>query len=346
MTDVSAKRKLTIEDVAREAGVSISTVSRVMNNTDYIADATRKKVEQAIVALDYRPNALAKGLKGMKTNSLGLILSDLQNPFWLTVLEGIEDACQRAGYSLLILNSRDDTEKESKNIKEFLMRQLDGIIINPASSANSLFPALAAENFPLVFLNRKVDGIDADTVVADNFKGTMLAISHLAALGKKRIALFLYPANGISPRQERLEGYKQALAANGFRVEPQLIRVVENTADCLAAIKAMDAEGGKPDAILSTNNKLTLEILDALGKLNLAVPQDIALLGYDETEWSKHLNPPLTTIRQPAYEMGREAAERLILAIASKRQGVNRQPETVQLEPTLVVRQSCGETLQ
>ena len=345
MTDVPLKRKLTIEDVARQAGVSISTVSRVMNNTDYIADAKRKKVEQAIATLDYRPNALARGLKQMKTDSIGLILSDLQNPFWLMVLEGIEDACQEAGYSLLILNSRDDAEKESKNIKEFLMRQLDGIIINPASSTNPLFPALAAEAFPLVFLNRRVKGAAADTVVADNIKGTMLAISHLAALGKKRIAIFLYPANGISPRQERLDGYKQALAAHGLAIEPELIRIVESTEDCLAAIETMAAGSGKPDAILSTNSRLTLEILDALGKLNLAVPRDIALLGYDETEWSKHLNPPLTTIRQPAYEMGHAAAERLILAIATKRLGETRQPETVQLEPSLVVRESCGEML-
>ncbi|WP_416143644.1 LacI family DNA-binding transcriptional regulator [Planococcus koreensis] len=346
MTDIPAKRKLTIEDVARQAGVSISTVSRVMNNTDYIADATRRKVQDAIDALDYRPNALARGLKQMKTDSIGLILSDLQNPFWLMVLEGIEDACQEAGYSLLILNSRDDPEKEGKNIKEFLMRQLDGIIINPASEDNPLFAALAAEAFPLLFLNRRVKGIEVDTVVADNFKGTMLAVSHLAALGKSRIAIFLYPANGISPRQERLEGYKQALAAHGLETDPALIKIVETKEDCLAAMKQLLAGSGKPDAILSTNNRLTLEILDALGTLNIAVPQDIALLGYDETEWSKHLNPPLTTIRQPAYEMGREAAERLILAIAAKRRGETVQPVTVQLEPTLVIRESCGEILQ
>ena len=345
MTDPPAKRKLTIEDVARQAGVSISTVSRVMNNTDYIADATRLKVQEAINALDYRPNALARGLKQMKTNSIGLILSDLQNPFWLMVLEGIEDVCQEAGYSLLILNSRDDPEKEGKNIKEFLMRQLDGIIINPASEHNPLFPALVAEEFPFVFLNRRVKGVEVDTVVADNIKGTMLAVSHLTALSKKRIAIFLYPVNGISPRQERLQGYKQALAAHGLEVEPELIKVVETKEDCLAALEQLLDGSSKPDAILSTNNRLTLEILDALGILNMAVPQDIALLGYDETEWSKHLNPPLTTIRQPAYEMGREAAERLILAIVAKRQGIKRQPETVQLEPSLVVRQSCGETL-
>lgn len=345
MTEPPAKRKLTIEDVARQAGVSISTVSRVMNKTDYIADATRKKVQDAIDALDYRPNALARGLKQMKTDSIGLILSDLQNPFWLMVLEGIEDACQEAGYSLLILNSRDDPEKEGKNIKEFLMRQLDGIIINPASDDNPLFPALVAQAFPLVFLNRRVKGVEVDTVVADNIKGTMLAVSHLAALRKKRIAIFLYPANGISPRQERLEGYKQAVAAHGLEADPELIKIVESKEDCLAAMQQLFAGSGKPDAILSTNNRLTLEILEALGLLNIAVPQDIALLGYDETEWSKHLNPPLTTIRQPAYAMGREAAERLILAIGAKRQGVARQPETVQLEPSLVVRQSCGETL-
>lgn len=340
----SPKRKITIEDVARHAGVSISTVSRVMNNSDYIAEDTKQKVLDTIISMDYRPNALAKGLKQMKTNSIGLILSDLQNPFWLAVLEGIEDACQRAGYSLLILNSRDDTEKEGRNVKEFLMRQLDGIIINPASEENPLFGALSSEKFPLVFLNRKVMGIQADTVVVDNIKGTMLAIDHLIRLNKKKIAIFLYPANGISPRLERIEGYKKAIAAHGLEVEDRLIRIVETKNDCLEHMKQLLEGDDRPDAILSTNNMLTLVILDVLGELGIKVPEDIGLLGYDETEWSKHLNPPLTTVKQPAYEMGSRAAERLFGAIQAKRQGEVQVAETVQLEPSLVIRQSCGET--
>ncbi len=345
MTGIPENRKLTIEDVAKQAGVSISTVSRVMNNTDYIADGTRKKVQDAINSLDYRPNALAKGLKQMKTDSIGLILSDLQNPFWLMVLEGIEDACQEAGYSLLILNSREDAQKESKNIKEFQMRQLDGMIINPASGGNPLFSVLAEQAFPLVFLNRRVEGINVDTIVADNLQGMMLAVSHLVALQKKRIAIFLYPVDGISPRQERLEGYKQALRTHRIEVDSELIQVVDNKQACLDALKRLYASNNKPNAILTTDNRLTLEILEVLDQLGLTVPQDIALLGYDETEWSKHLNPPLTTVKQPAYEMGKKAGEQLFRVIKAKRQGEQRVATTTMLEPALVIRRSCGEIL-
>ncbi|MGI2328229.1 LacI family DNA-binding transcriptional regulator [Planococcus sp. YIM B11945] len=339
------KRKITIEDVAKAAGVSISTVSRVMNNNyHHMAEETKQKVLDAISALDYRPNALAKGLKQMKTNSIGLILANLQNPFWLLVLEGIEDACQEAGYSLLILNSRDDIEKEGNNVKEFLMRQLDGMIINPADGENALFNVLVDEQFPLVFLNRKVAGLNADTVVVDNVRGTTLAINHLVSLNKKKIAIFLYPTSGISPRLERIEGYKKALTEHGLEVDDSLIKIVENKDDCLEHIKQLFAGDEKPDAIFSTNNMLTLVILDALGELGIKVPEDISLLGYDETEWSKHLSPPLTTIKQPAYEMGRGAAERLIQSIKTNRQEEQWEPETIQFEPSLVVRRSCGES--
>lgn len=337
------KRKVTIEDVARKAGVSISTVSRVMNNNRYIAEGTRKNVLEAISALDYRPNALAKGLKQMKTNSIGLILSNLQNPFWLMVLEGIEDACQEAGYSLLILNSRDDLEKEGDNVKEFMVRQLDGIIINPAGGGNPLFNALIEEQFPVVFLNRKVRELDANTVVVDNVQGAMLAINHLLRLEKNKIALFSYPTNNISPRLERIEGYKKALNDHGHEVNDAFIKIVGNKSDCLKSMKQLFDEGEKPNAIFSTNNMLTLIILDVLGEMGIKVPEEVSLVGYDETEWSKHLSPPLTTVKQPAYEMGKGAAEKLIRLVRTNNQDEKRQPETIQFKPTLVIRNSCGE---
>ena len=336
--------KITIEDVARYAGVSISTVSRVMNNNyHHISDETKQKVLNAITELDYRPNALAKGLKQMKTNAIGVILSNLQNPFWLKVLEGIEDTCQEAGYSLMILNSRDNLKKEENNVKEFLTRQLDGIIINPSNGENPIFHDLIRQEFPLIFLNRKVVGLSADTVVVDNVQGSMLAIDHLIKLNKKRIAIFLYPTNGISPRIERIEGYKKGHLKHGLDLDHSLIRIVNNKNDCIEQIKLLLEDERKIDAIFSTNNMLTLEILDALDYLGVKVPDKIGVLGYDETEWSKHLNPALTTIKQPAYEMGRGAAERLIKIIDLKIKNEKWVPEVIQYKPSLIVRRSCGE---
>ncbi|SDI33334.1 LacI family DNA-binding transcriptional regulator [Paenibacillus naphthalenovorans] len=333
--------KVTIDDVAQKAGVSKATVSRVLNkNYQYISDDTKERVLRAVEQLDYRPNALAKGLKSLKTNVIGLVLSNLRNPFWSQVLEGIEDVCKHYGYNLMIANSRDSLESEEDHIRGFGLRQVDGIIVNPATGMNPLFETLSEKQFPLVFLNRKVEGVAADTVVVDNIKGSRMAVEHLLRLGKRKIAIFLYPPNGISPRLERIEGYRLAMEENGLPVHPDWIKIVRNKQECQVEIGKL-LETGLPDAIFSTNSILTLEIMDALKELGLSVPKDIAVLGYDETAWAKHLDPPLTTIEQPAYEMGRVSAEQLIRRMDNKTDAAL---ETILLEPALIVRRSCGET--
>jgi DNA-binding LacI/PurR family transcriptional regulator len=332
---------VTISEVAQRAGVSKSTVSRVLNkNYQYIAQETKVRVLKAIEELDYRPNALAKGLKSMKTNVIGLILSNLHNPFWSKVLDGIEDVCMKYGYNLMIANSRDNLELEEEHLRGFAVRQLDGILVNPTTGTNKLFHSLTQKQFPLVFLNRKVEDVTADTVVMDNIKGSRIAVEHLVRLGKRKIAIFLYPPNGISPRLERLEGYKLALRDSGLPTNPEWVKIVRNKQDCKTEIEKL-MKKGRPDAIFCTNSILTLEVLDALQELGILVSTEIAVLGYDETDWAKHLAPPLTTIEQPAYEMGRVSAERLLRIIDNKRDLV---PETILLEPALIIRHSCGET--
>ncbi|MBP1153748.1 MULTISPECIES: LacI family DNA-binding transcriptional regulator [unclassified Paenibacillus] len=335
--------KVTIDDVALKAGVSKATVSRVLNkNYQYIAEDTKERVLKAIEQLDYRPNALAKGLKSMKTNVMGLVLSNLRNPFWSQVLEGIEDVCKHYGYNLMIANSRDSLESEEEHIRGFGLRKVDGIIVNPTTGLNPLFQTLSQKQFPLVFLNRKVEGVTADTVVVDNIKGSRMAVEHLVRLHKRKIAIFLYPPNGISPRLERIEGYRIAMEENGLPVQPDWIKIVRNKEECQTEIGKL-LETGLPDAIFATSSILTLEILDALKELGLSVPKDIAVLGYDETAWAKHLDPPMTTIEQPAYEMGKVSAERLIRRVNNKTDSAL---ETILLEPTLIVRRSCGEALR
>lgn len=335
--------KATITDVAKIAGVSKSTVSRIMNgNYGQNTEETIHKVLKVIEELDYRPNALAKGLKSMKTNVIGIVLSNLQNPFWIKVLEGVEDTCRSKGYSLMICNSNDNAEVEEEHIKAFQMRLVDGIIINPTIKNLSLYEQLEKDKFPFISINRKIPGQKLNMVLVDNSMGGRLAVEHLLKLGKKKIAIFLYPPDGISPRMERRSGYQEALRNNGIAPDPNLIVIVkEESGTVKKAVKELMNGPDKPDAIFSTNNMMTLEILEGIKDLGLSVPKDVSLVGYDETVWSKHLNSPLTTVNQPSYAMGQLAAERLISLIESKGNNDTEKKE-IRLEPNLIVRESCG----
>ncbi|MBG9565518.1 substrate-binding domain-containing protein [Brevibacillus agri] len=333
--------KVTIADVAKKAGVSKTTVSRILNgHLEHATEETRERILAVIRELDYRPNALARGLKQSKTNVLGIVLSNLQNPFWARVLEGVEDACRSMGYSLMICNSNEDPDLEEEYIKGLQMRQVDGIIINPTMKNFALYEALLNYKFPVVAVNRKMSGLEVDMVVMDNIKGSTLAINQLWENGRRNIAIMLYPFEGVSPRIERIEGYKQALRNNGAEIRDNLIQVVPEKKGLIKeATKELIRKSPDIDAIFSTNNMMTLEILEAIKELNLRVPDDIALIGYDETVWSKHLDPPLTTVSQPAFEMGELAAKSLIKKIQSKR---STKPKTTVLEPELIIRRSCG----
>lgn len=333
--------KITIDDVAKKAGVSKTTVSRIINgHYEHVTEATKQRVLKVIEELDYRPNALARGLKQMKTNVIGIVLSNLQNPFWARVLEGVEDTCQSLGYNLMICNSNEDQKLEEEHIKALRMRQVDGIIVNATTKNKCLFQSLVESKYPLVAINRKIEGMPVDMVVMDNVKGAAMAVEHLLRSGRKSVALFIYPPDGVSPRLERIEGYKQALAARGIEHDSSLIQVVdEKKGEAKQAVKKFLLNSPTVDAIFSTNNMMTLEILEGIKELGLTVPDDVALVGYDETVWSKHLDPPLTTVNQPAYEMGKLAAKRIIKLIKSKRKP---KPKTVLLEPNLIIRRSCG----
>ncbi|MBM7651821.1 LacI family DNA-binding transcriptional regulator [Neobacillus cucumis] len=335
--------RVTIADVAKKANVSKSTVSRIINgNLEQNTEETINRVLKVIEELDYKPNALARSLKLTKTNIIGMILSDLQNPFWANVLEGVEDTCQSLGYNLMIFNSNEKAELEAEHFRSFDIRQLDGMIVNPTLKNIELYQKLVKNGFPFVSINRRIYDMDVNTVTVNNVKGAKLAVNHLIASGRKRIAIFLYPPEGISPRIERLEGYQEALKENGMKIDSSLIHIVrEQKGEIVSAVQNLIKGPNPPDAIFSTNNVMTLEVLEGIKKLNLTVPGDIALVGYDETIWSKHLNPPLTTVKQPAYVMGGIAAKKLIDLIESK-DPEKMSPEVVALEPFLIIRDSCG----
>jgi DNA-binding LacI/PurR family transcriptional regulator len=335
--------KLTIADVAKMAKVSKSTVSRIINgNYDQNTEETVKRVLKVVEELDYKPNALARSLKLTKTNIIGIILSNLQNPFWANVLEGVEDTCHNLGYNLMIFNSNDNAALEEEHFRSFDSRQLDGMLVNPTLKNIELYQKFTSNGFPFVALNRKIYGMDVNTITCNNMEGAKLAVNHLVATGRRKIAIFLYPPEGVSPRIERLEGYKHALTENGIDVDPSLIQIInEKKGEVEAAVRELLTRDNPPDAIFSTNSLMSLEVLEGINKMQKKIPVDIALVGYDETIWSKYLNPSLTTVKQPAYEMGEMAATRLIQMIEAKK-GIKIEPEIVSLGPSLIIRDSCG----
>ncbi len=332
--------KVTIDDVARKAGVSKATVSRIINqNYNQSTAETRERVLQVIRELNYQPNLLAKGLKQMKTNSLGMVLSNLKNPFWIRVLEGVEDTCRKYGYSLLVCNSNEDGLTERELIDGLKHRKVDGIIINPTPDNRTFFEELISDKYPLVIVNRKVEKLKADSVVVDNRLGAQLAVEHLLKLGKKRFVSFVYPFQGISTWHERVIGFRETLLAGGLAENDFAVVTVDQQEEAAKKAIKETLETFRPDAVFSTNNMLTLEILQGMKESGLSIPDDIALIGYDETVWSKHLQPPLTTVNQPAYEMGVQAAETIMKRIQSN---VNKRTTHIVLKPTLIIRQSCG----
>lgn len=333
--------KFTIQDVANKAGVSKTTVSRIINqNYHHTKEETKNRVLKIIEELNYQPNALARGLKQIKTNVIGIIVSNLKNSFWTEVLEGVEDTCRKYGYQLMICNSNEEAELEKVSIRALQLRQVDGIISNPTVRDESYYSELVNNQYSVVLINRKLKNVEIDSVVMDNIQGASLAVEHLLNLGKKKIAIFVYSDEHVSPWVERLSGYKKTLLRNGFTEKDYDIHFVEQDSEAVkSSVIHYLKHSPIPDAIFSTNNMLTLDILEGIKECELKVPGDISLMSYDDTIWSKHIDPPLSTVNQPRYDMGKIAAEKLIEIINSKDE---RKPTSIVLIPNLIIRNSCG----
>ncbi|GGH82449.1 DNA-binding LacI/PurR family transcriptional regulator [Pullulanibacillus pueri] len=338
MVNELKKAKVTISDVAKKAGVSKTTVSRILNG-DYAhtKEETRDRILQVIKELDYRPNALAKGLKSMSTNVIGIILSNLKNPYWSSVLEGVEDTCHKLGYSLMICNSDEDPNKEKHYIEEFQRRQVDGIVINPTVRNMEMYEELVKSKYPFVVVNRKIPNLVVKNVVVDNNQGAFLAVNHLMDEGRKRIAVTAFNNPHVSTWKERVEGYKEVLLSRGYAKKDFRILLIDPVSDVKEVTMAFLRKNPDVDALFSTNNMISLQSMEAIRELHLKIPEDIALVSYDETAWAKHLEPPLTTIKQPGYDMGVKATQMLVDSIAGNN---DEESETIILEPELIVRNS------
>lgn len=331
-----------IYDVALEAKVSVFTVSAVINKTGRVSATLSRRVEAAIHKLNYRPNLLARSLAKQQTHTLGMVVTDIANPFFPAIVRAAEDAAQKAGYSVLLCNSDDKQDKEAVYLELLLSKRVDGIILNktPASLSIAQRRMLEEAKVPIVLLMRTCPGLKTDVVQTDDRRGAIDAVSHLARIGHKRIGFVSGPLHVSNARARRL-GYRKALEANGLEYLPDLAfegdyRIESGHRAGLALLPH------RPDAVLVTNYLMTVGFMSAADEIGMRCPEDFGLVSFDDYPWLGCFRPRLTTIELPKYELGENAVRLLLERIQAKRT----HPVVVTLQPQLRVRESCGFMLQ
>ena len=334
---------VTIKDVARASGVSAMTVSRVINQSQNVNPETRRRVERAIAELGYVPNRLARGLSRRKTGTIALIVPDVANPFFTLIVRGAEDVARRAGYRIVLGDTRADLELERDVIEEMLAHRVEGIAIAPVSDrSRAHLRRLERLGVPFVLIDRTVSRVEADVVLGDSLGGAQRLVEHLVARGHRRIGMIV-EADDVSTARDRLRGYVQALEGAGLPVDDEL--VVRSTVDPeggYAGMQRLLALEERPTAVFTVNNLVALGAVEAVRAEGLEVPDDVALVCFDDIEFASRLYPFLTVMRQPAETFGTLGVQLLLERIEGRALGTNR---VVVLPGEFVVRRSCGAAL-
>ncbi len=329
--------RVRIKDVAEYAGVSTATVSHVVNETRFVSEETRQKVLEAIETLNYQPSAIARGLATNATQTIGLIVSDITNPFFTAVTRGVEDEINRHGYHTILSNTDEDPEREDEYLRLLSARQIDGLIIAPARAHSDRLLRVNEAGVPIVLIDRGATGVPAPVVCVDNEGGAYQAVKYLIELGHRRIAI-LMGMETISTHVMRLNGYERAMNEAGLTIDENLIARTDNwlylpqadqvassppksltnvqmTPTTFSALQHLLDLPDRPTAIFITNNQMTLGTLYALKERKLRCPDDISIISFDDHDWAPLFDPPITVVRQPTYHLGQTAASLLMRLI-------------------------------
>lgn len=330
------KKRITIKEVAQAAGVSIATVSRILNGQGGVSPVLVEQVETAVKELNYQPNSVARALKIRESKSIGLLIPDIENPFFPALVRGVEDAAQSSGYALILCNTDGKQAAEEKYIQFLLSKQIDGIIFTGNLTYSEWKKWLPIINVPVVLLDRKVDNTPFSTVMADNQLGAFMAVEHLIQQQYKKIALLSGRALSLN-NMDRVNGYREALKKHGFDQDAQPMAEGQFTFEGgYQAVDQLFAQGGEFDAIFACNDMMAIGAIERLTELGRRVPEDIAVVGFDNIRMAAWYKPSLTTVDQPVYEMGKMAAQLLMEHIS----GIRKEAAQVVIKPELVVRQS------
>jgi LacI family transcriptional regulator len=330
-----------IYDVARESGVSVFTVSAVVNKKAHVGKRLRERVEAAIRKLNYRPNLIARSLAKRRTHTIGMIVPDIGNPFFPMVVRGAEDAAQKHGYNLLLCNSDDILDKEERAVELLLSQRVDGILLTKAAEdfRPSVWQMIKEVNIPFVLVMRTYPKLTNDAVITDDYHGAYEAVCHLARAGRRRIGLISGPLR-ISNAKERWQGFHDALKAEGLAYDSKL--VIEGDYRIESGFRGGHALlSYRPDGVYVANHLMTIGLLKAAEEMGLSCPEDFGLVSFDDYPWLSIFRPRLTTVELPKHQLGSEAAELLIRRIT----GDTSKAVVRKLQPELRVRESCGFSL-
>jgi len=336
--------RITLKDVAKEAGVSPTIVSRVLNNYGSFSEETKSKVLKAVKKLNYKPDAIARSLRTKHTKAIGVIISDVVTFFFTTLVRGIEDVASQSDYSVILCNSDEDLIKEREYLSALYERGIDGLIISPSPGNDSYLKKLARGGIPLVLVDRRIRGLKVPTVTVDNEAGAYEAVSYLINLGHKRIGI-ITGLKGVTTSKERLAGYKKALKEHYLPEDPELIKSGEYRREKAKEVTEKFLKmKNPPTALFVSNEPMTNGALLALRENKVKIPEEMSIIGFDDPVWAPITNPALTCVSQPSYSIGTLACQSLLKEIKGTIRSKT-PPEDIVLKPKLVIRESCGERI-
>lgn len=337
-----SKGSITIKDVAEKAGVSIATASRALSGRGYISSGARERVRQAARQLNYRINASARSLKVKRTNTIGLIITDITNPFYAFLAGGVLDCAQQKGYHVILCASNENPDLEKDYLKVLLEKRVDGIIAVPTGQNHRMWREVQEMKTHLVLVDRETQGgAFADLVLTDNIKGACIATDYLIRLGHRRIGIICGPSDSITGR-DRLKGYQNALQLAGIPFDPQLTEgnsfMRENGYHAMQALLALPE---KPTAVLVSNNVLGEAAITAIRERGLHIPQDISFVMFDDVQWASLMEPSITVVSQPVHQLGYISMKLLDDRLQADETNADHPPVRITLEPELIQRESC-----
>ncbi|MCL5072434.1 MAG: LacI family transcriptional regulator [Actinobacteria bacterium] len=335
-----------IKDIAREAGVAISTVSYVVNNKDLVADKTKKKVLRAIDKLGYKPNFIARSLRTRKTNTIGVIVYDISNPFVAQIVRGMEEIVKMRGYIMVLGCTFNDSSEEKRQINVMINQFIDGLLIVSGSDNEKMYKKIITKKIPLVFVDRELEKFPSTSVIIDNVLAMEKAVDYLSSIGHKEIGYISYPLGNQTTIKQRYAGYIKGLEKNNLCYNPDYVVIDERFTDKELEGKDMDITFNimqefiktkkLPTAFITISDIIAYGLIKALKENNLKVPEDVSVVGFDNIIFDDYISPPLTTVKQPKKLMGITGMNLLLDII----EGKNIENKRVVLPAEIIKRQS------
>lgn len=333
--------KPTIYDVAKEANVSIATVSNVINNRGKISEKTKKRVLAAIKYLNYEPSVVASALTGKNTYTIGLLLHDIANPFFSELARSIEDHSTRYGFNVIICSTDNNEEKEKKYIDLLIRKRVDGVLLASGFKKKELIHQLMEQDIPVAIIAQEIPSMTISTVAVDDFRGGYIAASHLLQLGHKKIAVI---GDYARSSEQRINGVIEAMASYHLSLKKEYIKRNDaSTANGKEATKELLCLRDRPTAIFAFNDLVAVGVIQCARELNIRIPDELSVVGFDNTILATNVEPPLTTVAQPTYELGREVIKLLRKEIKDNKAAIKQKKLFM---PELIIRKTTKKLVK